>query len=77
MPHSIKTATQAARGPFEISDFPDKLSDTTVAFAACKAVPQIVDRKFRHRRNSTHENQQGDDLDRRALFVIFPPRPRL
>lgn len=46
MPHSIKTQEQLARGPFEVSDFPDLIPDSTVAFAACKAVPEIVDRKY-------------------------------
>jgi len=46
MSHPIRTPAQEARGPFEISDFPNKISDTTVAFSACKAVPQIVDSKF-------------------------------
>lgn len=46
MPHSVKSPTQAARGPFEISDFPDQIPDSTVAFATCKAVPEIVDSKL-------------------------------
>lgn len=43
MPHPIRTEEEMARGPFEVSDFPDKIADTTVAFAMCKAVPEIVD----------------------------------
>ena len=45
MPHPIRSEEQMARGPFEVSDFPDKIADTTVAFAMCKAVPEIVDGK--------------------------------
>ncbi len=43
MPHPIRSPEQLARGPFETSDFPDKIPDTTVAFAMCKAVPEIID----------------------------------
>lgn len=43
MPHSIKSPEQLAHAKnIEISDFPDKISDSTVAFAACKAIPEIV-----------------------------------
>ena len=45
MPKAVKTAAEAARGPFEVSDFPDLIPDSTVAFAACKAVPEILDSK--------------------------------
>jgi hypothetical protein len=36
-------AEQRARGPYAISDFPDKIFDTTVVFAAAKLVPDVVD----------------------------------
>jgi len=46
MPHNVKTPEQLAVADsenFAISDYPDKIPDSTVAFAACKAVPEIVD----------------------------------
>ena len=44
MPHAVKTAEQASKGPFELSNFPEFIPDTTVAFGACKAVPDVIDK---------------------------------
>jgi hypothetical protein len=43
MPKPVTAPEQIAQRPPEISDYPDLISDTTVAFAMCKAVPDIVD----------------------------------
>ncbi|KAL4447834.1 hypothetical protein ABPG75_005053 [Micractinium tetrahymenae] len=43
MPKPVVSPEQIAQRPPEISDYPDRISDTTVAFAMCKAVPEIVD----------------------------------
>jgi hypothetical protein len=43
MSHPVTDKQQLMSGPFEVSNYPDLISDTTVAFAFCKAVPEIVD----------------------------------
>ncbi|PSC69363.1 FLOWERING LOCUS T-like isoform X2 [Micractinium conductrix] len=43
MPKPVTSPEQIAQRPPETSNYPDLISDTTVAFAMCKAVPEIVD----------------------------------
>jgi protein FLOWERING LOCUS T len=43
MPHSVTNKSQLRYGPFSVSDYPDKISDSTVALAYCRAIPDIID----------------------------------
>lgn len=40
--HAVTRKEQLSLGPFSVSDYPDLIPDSTVAFAACKAVPEIL-----------------------------------
>lgn len=43
MPHSVTNKSQLRYGPFSVSNYPDKISDSTVALAYCRAIPDIID----------------------------------